>query len=769
MADGQSIRAGRAFVELFADNDQLQRDLKRAEARVRRFGSRVSEIGNRVARAGTALAAPIAAATTQFARAGAQTERVARRLDTTVESLSALQFAAGQTGVEVERMQEALQEMSLRLGEAAQGEGEAAEALKRLNLNAKELNSLSIDQAFARISEAIADLNANQRNFAIDQIFGGDSGRELTNLILRGADGIQKLTNRARELGLVMSNSSAEAARTLNQRFAELTGSLSRTSKVIGGALAPQLSEILQRLSRATLNVAAWLQENQDAVVATARWTGRLLAGAAALKGIGVAATTAASAIGALRKVITATAALRIATGLTGLTFIFTGLALAISDTTSALDEMSEAQRNQLEQSDRQRAADQRRLAQLKQLNEQQSLHEVQLNEAASIINTLEDRYGDLGLSVDKATGSIEGMANAQERLNKAQREAAVRQTRQALSEARANFREAEKARTEIQSGTRDVPNAVGALISSVQQSVNAVTPFDFQTVIEQRAATRNQALSRITDLRRRLSELRGGSDDALTGDADGRNGTPGSGGGAGAGASGGSGGGGSESARQQRILEKRRELERRIAELRIRKAKEGIDRELALIDLRYDRERERIKEIEDIEQSKRDALLDQLGIARCLAKERARAQAASGGDAENQRRQQRIEEANRRRRQQIRRLEIRANNQGIEEERKLLELPEKQAVREARRNNENVKLVRREFELRRRLLDQQQQGGASGGVTGGSLATFGTRALDRRIGGPQQRIEDNTEQAANELRRIRRDIEAGEGGNVFG
>ncbi len=62
-----AIRAGRAFVELFADDSKLVRGLRRAEGRVKAFGNRISAIGRRLAGLGAMLATPIALSTRVFA------------------------------------------------------------------------------------------------------------------------------------------------------------------------------------------------------------------------------------------------------------------------------------------------------------------------------------------------------------------------------------------------------------------------------------------------------------------------------------------------------------------------------------------------------------------------------------------------------------------------------------------------------------------------------------------------------------------------------
>lgn len=61
MATAQGIRAGRAFVELFADDTKLVRGLRQAEKRLKAFGNGVRRLGLKMAGLGTAVAAPMVA------------------------------------------------------------------------------------------------------------------------------------------------------------------------------------------------------------------------------------------------------------------------------------------------------------------------------------------------------------------------------------------------------------------------------------------------------------------------------------------------------------------------------------------------------------------------------------------------------------------------------------------------------------------------------------------------------------------------------------
>jgi TP901 family phage tail tape measure protein len=67
MAGPTAIRAGRAFVELFADDSMLVRTLRHAESQVVKFGNTLKAIGHRLMTLGLAMSIPFAASVKTFA------------------------------------------------------------------------------------------------------------------------------------------------------------------------------------------------------------------------------------------------------------------------------------------------------------------------------------------------------------------------------------------------------------------------------------------------------------------------------------------------------------------------------------------------------------------------------------------------------------------------------------------------------------------------------------------------------------------------------
>lgn len=98
MAKAGAIRAGRAFVELFADDRKLVRGLRNAQRRLRAFGAGVRQIGQRMLVFGAAAAAPFALATRTFAQFDDQMRIVRAVTGATQDQFAALTEEAKRLG-----------------------------------------------------------------------------------------------------------------------------------------------------------------------------------------------------------------------------------------------------------------------------------------------------------------------------------------------------------------------------------------------------------------------------------------------------------------------------------------------------------------------------------------------------------------------------------------------------------------------------------------------------------------------------------------------
>ena len=246
MASAKGIRAGRAFVELFADDSKLVRGLRRAEKRLKAFGDRIRNLGLKIAGLGTAMLAPMLGAAKAFGSMGDQVAKMAKRTGLSVEALSELRFAASQTGTSLEALETGFRRMQRSIYDAGRGLSTQTDALADLGLTYEDLAGLSPEEQFKKLAEAISRVEDPTRKAALAQALFGRAGTQLLPLFAQGAKGIEALQAEARRLGLTMSGEDAKAA----EEFTDALDALWKVVKMgvfnVGAALAPVLQQVAE-------------------------------------------------------------------------------------------------------------------------------------------------------------------------------------------------------------------------------------------------------------------------------------------------------------------------------------------------------------------------------------------------------------------------------------------------------------------------------------------------------------------------------------------
>ena len=496
---GSAIRAGRAFVEMFVDDQQLRRGLDGARQQLEQFSRSVMRLGAQFSMVGAAMAAPILAAAKSFAEAGDAVEKASRRTGMAAESFSALQFAAQQSGTSIEAVEKGILRMQRTITQATDGLASSRHQLAELGLAAEDLAGLSTEEQFLRVAEALSQVQDPAEKAARAMQIFGRSGVELIPLLFQGREGIEAMMAEARRLGVVLSEEDAEAAKELTDAIGRLKMSAESLRNAVAVSVAPMLSELADVITGIVGHVREWARENPQLAQSLLAIGGALAGMGAALVTVGALAKVAAVGLGALT-------AAPILAGLVAVAAAVGGWEYSMRAATRETAALTREVENQRAAGDRLRAAHMGHLDRLDELASKTSLTNAEQAEAQRLIDTLTDSYGDLGLSINGTTGQLEGMAEAQQKVNQAMRDAAL-----AEITAEVNAISIEMAALHDQTQRRDLSwmflegGAAFGVWSDPADAVNA----------------RIDALAeRDRALRQRADAIRGGDRDALTGGA---------------------------------------------------------------------------------------------------------------------------------------------------------------------------------------------------------------------------------------------------------
>ena len=283
MATSNSIRAGRAFVELFADDTKLVRGLRAAEKKLRAFGASISRLGRQMVGLGAAMLTPLVAASKAFAAMGDAIAKMAKRTGFSTEALSELSFAAQQSGTSIEDFEKGARRMQRTITDAGMGLKTAQDALGMLGLSYQRLAHLSPEEQFKRIADELSKIKNPTQKAAIAMMLFGRSGTAMLPMLKDGAAGIEALQQEARRLGLTMSSQDAAAAEEFTDALGRLWKVVKMTTFQVGAALAPALKQLAGWVTQVVVTFNEWISNNRQVVVMVAKIAAAVIAGGIAL------------------------------------------------------------------------------------------------------------------------------------------------------------------------------------------------------------------------------------------------------------------------------------------------------------------------------------------------------------------------------------------------------------------------------------------------------------------------------------------------------
>ena len=289
MADAGGIKAGRAYVELGANDSQLRAALDSAAKKLQAYGATVRSIGARVVAIGTAGLAGFGAAVNQFSTVGAELLRMSQRTGVSVEQLSAFSFALEQSGSSLQSFEGAIAAMQGKLIAASQGSKEAQDAFLMLGLSWRDLADLDAAQQVQVLAEQISRLeHPARRAQAAMQLFGST---DVLPLIEGGAAGVRALTSEAERLGLVMSTKTAKDAAELAKATNTVKQSFQAVVVTIGSAVGPEIASLTRSVVPLVKSTVEWAKENKPLVSG-------IFAAFVAVTGLGAGLLALGSALG---------------------------------------------------------------------------------------------------------------------------------------------------------------------------------------------------------------------------------------------------------------------------------------------------------------------------------------------------------------------------------------------------------------------------------------------------------------------------------------
>lgn len=193
---------------------------------------------------GTALFVGMGLWAKRQAAFGDELAKTSRKLGVSIEAIQLYRKAAADSGVAVGAMDTALRSLARRSADAAAGNAMFAKGFDQLGVEVKNADGSlkSVDQLLPEMAAGMAALgSAGERTSAAMKTMG-IGGAAMLPMLQGGTEELKAMTDKARELGGVMSDESALAGERLTQSIGDLSFAVQGLSQGLGSSLIPALT-----------------------------------------------------------------------------------------------------------------------------------------------------------------------------------------------------------------------------------------------------------------------------------------------------------------------------------------------------------------------------------------------------------------------------------------------------------------------------------------------------------------------------------------------
>ena len=239
-----------------------------------RLAASAAKIGLAFATAGAAAAAALTKMQMSNIDSLAKT---ADKIGVTTEALGGLRHAAELTGVGSDTLDMAMQRLTRRVSEAANGTGEAKNALIELGINAANLEKLPLDVQMEVIADAMGDVKSQSDKVRLAMRLFDSEGVSLVNTLASGSTGLQQMAKEADTLGITVSRVDAAKIEMANDAVTKSKGVFTGLGNQLATAFSPIIQGISTDFYQAALDTEGFGNIGQDVADALVSGFGKFL------------------------------------------------------------------------------------------------------------------------------------------------------------------------------------------------------------------------------------------------------------------------------------------------------------------------------------------------------------------------------------------------------------------------------------------------------------------------------------------------------------
>ena len=237
-------------------------DQKKMQGMSDKTAKKFRTVGKAMTIAGGVIVGALGAMTKKFVETGDWIDKMSKRTGIGAEALSELAYAADLSGASLTDVEKSVKRMSGTILDAHSGLETYVRAFDQIGVSVDDLMQMNPEQQFLAISEAIASIEDPTIRAAIAQDIFGRAGTALLPMMTDGAEGLRKMREEARDLGIIYTTETAKSAADLKDAQTALKESVKGLSMAFTQHLVPLLTDLVKKITDTVAKVSEWAREN---------------------------------------------------------------------------------------------------------------------------------------------------------------------------------------------------------------------------------------------------------------------------------------------------------------------------------------------------------------------------------------------------------------------------------------------------------------------------------------------------------------------------
>ena len=244
----------RLIGSVFVDTDKADESINKTDKKAMDLGQTfidgvgtAAKWGAAIVTGATAAAGALVGVATDAAGAMDVIDKGSAKIGISKTAYQEWSYVLGQNGMDISKMEVGMKTLVATMDGAAAGTASAVEKFDALGLSIYDSNGKLKDQE-TMMSEAIYALanmeNGTEKARLATELFG-KSGVEMMPMLNGGAEGIADLTQRAHDLGLVMSDEAVTAGVVLGDTMDDVKQSFGALGNQLGVSFMPIIQSVL--------------------------------------------------------------------------------------------------------------------------------------------------------------------------------------------------------------------------------------------------------------------------------------------------------------------------------------------------------------------------------------------------------------------------------------------------------------------------------------------------------------------------------------------